>query len=191
MKVYPLFPHFRYAVVGAGAVGLYYGAKLASHGRDVRFLLRSDYDHATRVGVQILSGEGDFSVRGPFFFQGLCLLTAKPTSQILSSAGLGARVRGLMAEVLRAASACGHPLPDDLPAALLEKTRGLGDYRPSTMIDFELGREIELEAIWGEPLRRGQAAGVQMPLLGELYKELREAVRRRVGVATSPKFSHP
>ena len=34
----------RIAVVGAGAVGLYYGARLALNGEDVSFLLRSDYD---------------------------------------------------------------------------------------------------------------------------------------------------
>ena len=33
-------PNFRIAIVGAGAIGLYYGGKLAQFGRDVHFLLR-------------------------------------------------------------------------------------------------------------------------------------------------------
>jgi 2-dehydropantoate 2-reductase len=51
------------AVVGPGAVGSYYGAKLARAGNEVHFLLRSDYDRVRRNGVKILSPEGDFNVR--------------------------------------------------------------------------------------------------------------------------------
>src|SRR5688572_17166848 len=47
-------------VVGCGALGSYYGAKLCRAGRDVRFLLRSDYDVVRRKGVRIRSPEGDF-----------------------------------------------------------------------------------------------------------------------------------
>ncbi len=48
------------AVVGCGAVGSYYGAKLGRSGQEMHFLLRSDYEAVRRKGVQILSPEGDF-----------------------------------------------------------------------------------------------------------------------------------
>ncbi len=48
------------AVVGAGAVGLYYGARLAAAGHDVCFLLRSDYDHVREHGIRVDSVDGDF-----------------------------------------------------------------------------------------------------------------------------------
>jgi 2-dehydropantoate 2-reductase len=51
------------AVVGCGAVGSFYGAKLARAGHEVHFLLRSDYDAVRRQGVLIRSPEGDFQVR--------------------------------------------------------------------------------------------------------------------------------
>lgn len=51
------------AVVGCGAVGSYYGAKLCRAGQDVSFLLRSDYDQVRRDGVTILSPTGDFNAR--------------------------------------------------------------------------------------------------------------------------------
>jgi 2-dehydropantoate 2-reductase len=51
------------AVVGCGALGSYYGAKLCRAGREVHFLLRSDYDQVRRRGVTIRSPEGDFNVR--------------------------------------------------------------------------------------------------------------------------------
>jgi 2-dehydropantoate 2-reductase len=51
------------AVVGCGALGSYYGAKLCRDGQTVHFLLRSDYDRVRRHGVTIRSPEGDFNVR--------------------------------------------------------------------------------------------------------------------------------
>src|SRR5215213_5180355 len=49
-------------VVGCGALGSYYGAKLCRDGHTVHFLLRSDYAAVRRRGVFIRSPEGDFHV---------------------------------------------------------------------------------------------------------------------------------
>ena len=51
------------AIVGCGAVGIYYGGKLCQAGRNVHFLLRSDYEVVREHGVQIQSLNGDFHVR--------------------------------------------------------------------------------------------------------------------------------
>lgn len=50
------------AIVGAGAVGGYYGARLAQHGHDVHFLLRGDYDAVKRNGLVVESCDGDFAL---------------------------------------------------------------------------------------------------------------------------------
>src|SRR5438034_4049617 len=50
-------------VVGCGALGSYYGAKLGRAGREVHLLLRSDYEVVRRNGVQVRSVEGDFHVQ--------------------------------------------------------------------------------------------------------------------------------
>ena len=50
-------------VVGCGALGSYYGAKLCRAGGEVHFLLRSDYEVVRRNGVQVRSVEGDFHVQ--------------------------------------------------------------------------------------------------------------------------------
>lgn len=50
-------------VVGCGAVGSYYGARLCRDGHETHFLLRSDFEQVKRRGVLIRSAEGDFSVR--------------------------------------------------------------------------------------------------------------------------------
>lgn len=48
-----------YAVIGLGAVGGYYGARLASAGHEVHFVVRSDHDHLRREGLRMESPEGD------------------------------------------------------------------------------------------------------------------------------------
>lgn len=50
----------RYGVIGTGAIGGYYGAKLAQGGQDVHFLFHSDYDYVREHGLQVNSGDGGF-----------------------------------------------------------------------------------------------------------------------------------
>lgn len=55
------------AIVGAGALGLYYGAMLQRAGNEVHFVLRRDYQAITQKGLTVTSPNGDFhlaEVRG-------------------------------------------------------------------------------------------------------------------------------
>ena len=47
------------AIVGCGALGSFYGARLLKGGHDVHFLLRSDYKVVSQRGVEIISPEGN------------------------------------------------------------------------------------------------------------------------------------
>ena len=53
------------AVIGAGAVGCYYGARLAEAGHDVRFLLHGDVDAVRRDGFHLTSHLGDLHLPSP------------------------------------------------------------------------------------------------------------------------------
>jgi 2-dehydropantoate 2-reductase len=314
------------AVVGCGAVGSYYGAKLCRAGQDVHFLLRSDYETVRRHGVSIRSPEGNFNVRprcanspdaiGPSDlvliglkttandqFQRLlpplvgrhtavltlqnglgneeaiaklfpveqilgglcfvCLNRVEPgviqhldhglivlgefqrwpeprthdiasafrnsgvnckvaadlarahweklvwnipfnglgvasaagydamedrsandhasvisgcltTDRLLADARWARRVRDLMLEVIRVGNALGFPIPDSMADKQMDRTRTMGAYKASTLIDFERGQPLELESLFLEPLRQAQQAGVSVPLLGALCRVLRE-----------------
>jgi len=52
-----------YAIIGAGAVGGLYGARLQQAGLDVKFLLHSDYEHVRQQGLRIDSPEGNIRLR--------------------------------------------------------------------------------------------------------------------------------
>lgn len=51
-----------YSVIGAGAIGGYYGSCLARAGREVHFLSHSDYEYVKDHGFQIDSCDGNFSL---------------------------------------------------------------------------------------------------------------------------------
>ena len=57
------------AVIGTGAVGCYYGARLAEAGHDVRFLMRRDYDAVQAKGLQVSSHVGDIDLQSPTLAQ--------------------------------------------------------------------------------------------------------------------------
>lgn len=297
------------AVVGSGAIGLYYGGRLAAAGEDVRFLMRSDYEAISKGGLKVESVHGDFelphvqalrtaeeigpvdlvivswkatanhllvSVLPPLLHAGTQVLTLQnglgnceaiaeitgpervlgglcfvcinritpglirhsaggrvsigewrpgipgraveiarrfkaagipgsavdnleqaqwekliwnvpfnglsvaeggvTTDVLLASPETEAEIRALMVEVVAAARALGLELDDGLIDFNIERTRPMGPYRTSSMIDFVEGREVEVGPIWREPLRRAKAAGVPMPHLEKLLRRIEERV---------------
>lgn len=52
----------RYAILGTGALGGFYGAKLQQAGNDVHFLLNRDYQHVCSQGLIVESKDGDFKL---------------------------------------------------------------------------------------------------------------------------------
>src|SRR6266542_1170909 len=275
-----LTPTFRcpmkIGVVGCGALGSYYGAKLCRAGREVHFLLRSHYEVVRRKGVRIRSVEGDFHVNpkcarapeeigpcdlaliglkttandqfprlvsplvGPntavmtlqnglgnearlatlfrhagvpcnvtenlerahweklvwnIPFNGLGVASAAgfdavihgrvrpdaplgpcwPTNELLADPRWENLVRDLMLEVIAAANALGLKIEESVAEEQISRTRTMGAYKASTLLDFERRHPLELESMFLEPLRRAQKAGVAVPrlaALGEVLKRL-------------------
>ena len=100
------------------------------------------------------------------------------TDQILADSCLEGEVRALMYEVTAAAAVHGFTIPASFVEKQIESTRPMGPYKPSSLIDYREGREVEVESIWGEPLRRAQAKGVSTPRLAMLYALLKSTTAR-------------
>ena len=59
-----------YAILGTGALGGFYGAKLHHAGLDVHFLLHSDFDYVSEHGLDVRSNSyGDLSIAEPNIYR--------------------------------------------------------------------------------------------------------------------------
>lgn len=107
-------------------------------------------------------------------FNGLSILAGGiDTAAILADEDLRQSTIALMEEVIAAANKCGHALPITAVAEQMKQTETMGAYKPSTLLDFEAGKPLEIEAIWGEPLRRALAAGATTPRMEIVYSLLK------------------
>jgi 2-dehydropantoate 2-reductase len=102
-------------------------------------------------------------------FNGLAVLHNRTTDRICDDPDLAAEARELMQELKQVARAFGFEIPDEFLRQQFEVTPPMGAYQPSSLVDFRAGREVELDAIWGEPLRRARSAGVAIPRLEKLF----------------------
>ena len=114
-------------------------------------------------------------------FSGLCVAAGGiPTDRIASDAGLRSTALSLMEEVIAAGNT---DLKTHFESTRLEHntvvdymfhlTDTMGAYRPSLLLDFIERRPMEVEAMFGEPLRRAQSYGLEMPYLRLLTVLLR------------------
>ncbi len=107
-------------------------------------------------------------------FNGLSILAGGiDTAAIIGDESLRRVTLGLMEEVIDAANKCGYSLERAAASEQITRTKTMGAYKPSTLLDFEERKPLEIEAIWGEPLRRAAAAGAATPRLETLYSLLK------------------
>jgi 2-dehydropantoate 2-reductase len=107
-------------------------------------------------------------------YNGLATVLERDCSVLMENEHTTALVRDLMLEVVAAAKAVvSHDIPQAFVEKMLHNTKHMGPYRPSMMIDREMGRPMEVEAIYGEPVRRAEAVGVAVPKMRMLYEQLK------------------
>lgn len=300
------------AIVGSGAIGLYYGGRLAQAGENVKFLLRSDFDAISKNGLKVESCEGDFDLPKVQAFRtpeeigpvdlvivcwkatanaslpdvlppllhcatevltlqnglgnceaiaeivgpervlgGLCFVCINRLSSglvshtaggkimvgeyarggegraeeiahrfkaagipcsaaenlqraqwekliwnvpfnglsvaeggvttdiLLADPAIENRIRTIMHEVVASANAQGLGVEESWIEWNIGRTRPMGPYKPSTMIDFVEDRELELGPIWEEPIRRARQAGVPVPEMERLLADMKRQVAAR------------
>ena len=94
------------------------------------------------------------------------------TDQILANSSHRARAHRLMREIQAGALAHGIKIEDAFLERQFTLTEPMGPYKPSSLLDYLEGKPVEVETIWGVPLKRGLNKGIGMYELRKLYDEL-------------------
>ena len=82
-----------------------------------------------------------------------------------------------MEEVVRAAKARGHTLPNDLVEFHLSRTESMGAFIPSSAVDYNEGRPIEYTAIWGDPSLKPIRPEPPVPEWEQLDRDIRQRLK--------------
>jgi 2-dehydropantoate 2-reductase len=117
-------------------------------------------------------------------FNGLSVVLNATTEEMMASA-IQSLAEQLMREVQIAAEACGRSLPDSYIQKMLDHTAKMRTYRTSMKIDYDERRPLEIEAIFGNPLRTAQQAGAPIPRIEMLYQQLQFLDAQNRSVVTS------
>jgi 2-dehydropantoate 2-reductase len=106
-------------------------------------------------------------------YNGLSVILNADTTELMSNPHTRQLVEQIMGEVVADGRACGAAVPEEIVGKMLANTEKMKPYRTSMKIDFDEHRPMEVEAIFGNPLRAAQAAGAKSPLLETLYRQLK------------------
>ena len=113
-------------------------------------------------------------------FNGLSIVAGEiDTATIVRDENLRALTIATMEEIIAAANKRGHALPRDAWHEHIKRSDNMRGYKPSTLQDWEAGKPLEIEAIWGEAVRRAREAGAEMPRTETIYELLKQLDRRR------------
>lgn len=119
-------------------------------------------------------------------FNGLSVVLDAPVDRIMACEHTRGQAEQLMREVAAASTACGRPIGERFIAYMLDLTAKMTPYRTSMKIDHELGRPMEVEAVFGAPLRAATAAGCACPQIETLYRQLKSIDAQRTRADASP-----
>jgi 2-dehydropantoate 2-reductase len=106
-------------------------------------------------------------------YNALSVVLDARTDQLMANPDTLILVQEIMGEVIAGAKSCDRLIPDDFIPQMLEHTQKMKPYRTSMKIDYDESRPLEVEAIFGNPIRMAQQAGVKLPQIEVLYRMLK------------------
>ncbi|MFQ3612721.1 MAG: putative 2-dehydropantoate 2-reductase [Cyanobacteriota bacterium] len=118
-------------------------------------------------------------------FNGLSVVFNADTQQMIGDPDARALAETLMREVVEGAAACHRQIPDSVIGQMLTNTEKMAPYRTSMKIDYERKRPLELQAIFANPLRYAQQAGIHLPRIEMLHRQLQVLDRLNRGIPVS------
>ena len=95
------------------------------------------------------------------------------TDRLLAEPRWEQLARELMLEIIATANALKLGIPESAADKQIERTRNMGAYKASTLLDFERGQPLEIENLFLEPLRQARNAGMSAPRLSALCEVLK------------------
>ncbi|MFA7370153.1 MAG: putative 2-dehydropantoate 2-reductase [Kiritimatiellales bacterium] len=110
-------------------------------------------------------------------FNGLTVVKNCLTDELVKNPENRALCRTLMDEVAAAAAVCAHPIEPEFIDKMMTHTEKMTPYAPSMKLDFDRGNPMEIESIYGNPVRAAKAAGISMPETEKLYRQLLQVER--------------
>jgi len=106
-------------------------------------------------------------------FNGLSVILDATTDELMSNSHTCDLVKQLIKEVLLAAKSTGRVIPETFIAKMLDDTDKMQPYRTSMKIDYDLHHPLEVEAIFGNTLRKAQVSGIELPKINCIYHQLK------------------
>jgi 2-dehydropantoate 2-reductase len=104
---------------------------------------------------------------------GLSVVLDADTRALMTDPHTRALAEEIMHEVVAGARACGRHIHDSFVRKMIEMTVAMPPYRASMKIDYDEGKPMEVEAIYGNPLRAARGAGAAVPIIQTLYSQLK------------------
>ncbi len=106
-------------------------------------------------------------------YNGLSVVLDATTDELMADQHTRSLVEQLMREVIAGAASTDRIIPDRFIQQMLDYTQKMTPYRTSMKIDYDEKRSLEVEAIFGNPLRAATAKGADLPLIRMLYRQLK------------------
>jgi 2-dehydropantoate 2-reductase len=106
-------------------------------------------------------------------YSGLTAILNTTTDKIMADRESRLLVENIMREIIEAAGACGHVIDKSFVEEMLKATDEMAAYKPSMLLDYEKGESLEVETIYGKPIRIANAAGFKMSLTDTIYHKLK------------------
>jgi 2-dehydropantoate 2-reductase len=104
---------------------------------------------------------------------GLSVVLDTDTRALMADPHTRALAEDIMHEVVAAARACGRTIRPEFVQKMLDMTQAMAPYHASLKVDFDQKKPMEVEAIYGNPVRAAKAAGGSMPIVETLYRQLK------------------
>lgn len=106
-------------------------------------------------------------------FNGLSVALGASTDALIGNPFSAALAESLMEEVRHAAAACGREIDAGATREMIDHTREMVPYESSMRLDYLARRPMEVEAIFGDPVRAADRAGFDAKQIRMLYQQLK------------------